>query len=136
MRVKRKASIASVDPVEDNRSVCNNCYQENCITKLVPYDKDSSMKICPVCKFIVKKNQMRFESVTSPLGSLDGKSPTFEVVSKRRQTRVNRGNDDTFNVKDYPLAGKEDSDLRHFANQGFIVSVQDSGNDETGYEEF
>lgn len=131
MRVKRKASIAAVDAVENNRSICNNCYSENCTTKLVPYEKDSSMKICPVCKFIVKKTQMRFESTTVPLGSLSGKSPTYEVVEKRRsRSRINR----SFEPTEEPiplLNNKRDTELESLLQEhnGILISCTDENTD-------
>ena len=134
MRIKRRASIAAVDPVEDNRSICNNCYEENCITKLVPYEKDSSMKICPVCKFIVKKTQMRFESVTEPLGSLSGKSPTYEVVEHRRRTTINREFEPTEEAPPL-LNGKKDSDLKMLSGNAILVSYSDENTD-MGDEEY
>jgi len=74
---------------------------------------------------------MRYESLTQPLGSKGGFGPAvFEPLNKSRTRRIkHREDNEVFNVNDYPLAGKEDKDLRHFANEGFIVSVQDSDND-------
>ena len=131
MRIKRRASIVAVDPVEDNRNICNSCYEENCITKLVPYDKDPSMKICPACHTIVSKDRMRFFSQTEPLGSLAGKKPTFEVAEKRR-TRSRRNVDSLSPTEDEipKLNGQPDKDLEILlSGNAILVSCTDTNAD-------
>lgn len=38
---------------------------------------------------------------------------------------------EVFDVAQYPLAGNEDKDLRYFANQGIVLSVNDENVDST-----
>ncbi len=127
--ITRRKSVVFVDPVEDNRSICQACYEEGYITKLVEYKPDPlHYKACPFCGNIADKNSLRFESTTQPLGYSGGvkQKVSFEVVSGKR-SRSGTKDRDIFKVEDYPLAEKLDEDLKHFANSGIILSIQDEG---------
>jgi hypothetical protein len=126
------------EPVTHSKnSICQPCYERNIESKLVEYKPDPEhFMICPYCNNIVNKRIMRFQSLPEPLGSRAGKAE-FQVVetSKRRKTRVNRGNEtEVFNVNDYKLPnGEIDKDLIHYASQGLIVSVNDENVDVEQY---
>ena len=110
-------------PANSKASICQPCYENSITSKLEEYDKDPDhFMICPYCNNIVNKRLIRLGPVV------------FEAVHIRRsRSKLNRDSEEVFKVEYFPIAGKEDSDLRHFANQGFIVSVSDSGNE--GIEE-
>jgi len=74
---------------------------------------------------------MRFESETQPLGYKGGNGPVsfeVEVVEHKRRITYNTNDNEVLDVSQYPLADKEDKDLYCLANQGFVVSVEDSEN--------
>jgi len=131
VRTKKRNRLSFTDEGTESRAICSYCKTEyDTIIRTVPYEKDSAhYRYCNNCKSIIPKNMTRIDSITEPLGSLAGKSPSFEIVSSSRSRKRNRGDEDVFQVKDFPLAGKEDKDLRYFANQGFIVAVNDSNID-------
>jgi hypothetical protein len=129
MIIKRRGSKSFTDDGPDNsRAICSECFNEyDTIVKTVPYEKDPShYRYCNNCKSIIPKNMTRLESITEPLGSLAGKSPTFEVAVKRR--RIKRTN--SFEPTEEPvplLNGKPDKDLENLLVQhnGILVSVSD-----------
>lgn len=122
-------------PVTRN-SICQECYERNIETRLVEYKPDpQNFMVCPFCRNIVSKKLMRYVNANiHPLGWKGSGETKFEVLSssRKRRTRVNRELDgpEVFNVNDYKLPnGEIDKDLVHYASQGFIVSVNDSGNE-------
>lgn len=135
MVTKRKPRQAFVtEPLSNSKaSICQNCYENNIDSKLVVYSKDPEHeKVCPYCGTIYNNRMLRFESLPQPLGHVGGiGKASFTVVSPlRSMSRKNKDSDDVFDVNDYKLPnGEVDKDLVHYASQGFIVSVNDSGND-------
>jgi hypothetical protein len=128
--IKRKNRIASTDgPLSCNtKTQCQSCYNNETITELVEYKPDPiHFMTCPFCKTIVKKSNLRFQSVYGPLGDNTGKKPTFDTAITRRRISKYNDNNDVFRVEDYPMLpdGTEDSDLTHYANSGIIVSITD-----------
>lgn len=133
VRIKRKASRVYTDDSPDNsRAICSYCKTEwDTIIKTVPYEKDPShFRYCDNCKSIIPKNLTRMESITEPLGSLAGKSPTFEVAIKRR--RINRTN--SFEPTEEPiplLNNKKDTELESLLQEhnAILVSCVDENTD-------
>ena len=136
-RIKRKGSKSFTDEAsETSRAICSYCYNEwDTTVKTVPYDKDPShFRYCNNCKSIIPKSMTRMESIIEPLGSLAGKSPTFEVAVKRR--RIKRIN--SFEPTEEPtplLNGKKDTELESLLNEhnAILVSVSDDNVEENDY---
>lgn len=131
----KRDEVYRLEPVKNTTGICFSCHErlgEDIL--LVPYNNDPNYMKCPNCFEVIDKDSMYHKSVEGPLGKI-GKisSSKFEVVGYKR--RIDRGNRDVFRVEDYPMTpdGREDSDLRQYANMGIIVAVEDdNGNSYTG----
>jgi hypothetical protein len=134
LRIKGSGSRSFTDdsPTNSKASVCQPCYKNNITYKLEVYTKDPQhFMFCPYCNNIVNKRLMRFESETQPLGYKGGNGPVsfeVEVVEHKRRITYNTNDNEVLDVSQHPLADKEDKDLYCLANQGFVVSVEDSEN--------
>ena len=137
--MKRRARFSYTDDSPTtSKAICSSCYENNITSFTVPYimkdgRPDKGFRQCPNCNDIIPVKLTRHNSETQPLGWKGGLGPVvFGALerSKRSRIRVNKDSEDVFNVEDYPFPGKEDSDLRQFVNQGFIVAINDFGNDD------
>lgn len=137
--MKRRNRFSFQDSPTSSKAICQSCYENNITSFTVPYIMDNGrpdkgFRQCPECNDIIPVKLTRMESLTQPLGSGSIGEPIFEVAnpskSRSRKYRELEENQ-VFKVEDYPLAGKEDKDLRYFANQGIILSVNDENVDTT-----
>jgi len=124
---RRKSAVFMDEPREDNRSICQVCYEDGYTTKLVEYKPDPShYKVCPFCGNIVDKNVMRYESTTQPLGYRGGikQQGSYEVVSKKRRIRVR--DNSNYEEQEIPKFGnREDTELKQMLEHGILVSISD-----------
>ncbi len=129
---RREVASYTDEVTEDKKAICHECYNEHEITvKLSPYYTNGILepyhKKCGNCGLIIDTRRAKHVSEIGVLGSnqYGPGEASFEVVSKKRKTRVKKG-EDVFDVSDYKLPnGKIDTDLQHYANSGIITSITD-----------
>ena len=137
--IKRRNRFAyALDINSNSKSICSECFNVRNITSYtVPYVMangvvDKGVKKCEYCFAIIPVKQTRFSSSEGqPLGFKQSGETKFEVAEFSKSRRIrHREDNDVFKVEDYKLPnGEVDKDLVHYASQGEIVSVTDSGND-------
>ena len=94
---------------------------------------DKNFRYCENCRSVIPIAVTRMESVTEPLGSLEGKQPTFEVVSSSRSRK--RRNKNSFEPTEEPvplLNNKKDTELESLlkSHNAILVSYSDSNVEE------
>jgi hypothetical protein len=132
----RKGPLSSTEPYtlqkkELRTEICNHCL-ENLEAEIILsdyvspiYGLDESFLECSNCLAIISKDRCRHRSIQAPLGSVKGiGKATFEIAKYKRRININKSQE--FNIENFPLAGKEDTDLKYLSNRGIVTMVEDS----------
>ena len=143
MITRKKTAVFTDDCPDTSNAICSYCKNEyDTIVKTVPYimedgREDKGFRSCPNCTRVIPKNLTRYTNIeTEPLGSLSGKSPTYEVAVTKRRSRKNSTGLEPTEDQVPKLNNKPDTELESLLSEhnGILLScVDDNVSEEQEY---